>query len=179
MRKLAAPVMALAIIGSAGLSLLQASEGRRLNAYLDPVGIPTICDGHTGPEVRLGLRYTSAQCDALTRQDVAATSAGIARCVTTPLNQNQHDALVVFAYNVGVTSTCKSTLVRRLNAKDFVGAANEFPKWKYATMGTRRVVLQGLVKRRAAERDLFLTRPADVAPRGLLGNLGHILTRSE
>lgn len=75
------------------------------------------------------------------------------RYVSVDLNQNQFDALVSFTYNLGCTSFKNSTLLKKVNLKDFEGAANEFKKWKYSN----GKVLSGLVKRREAERELFLS----------------------
>lgn len=141
------------------MSLIKEHEGIRTSTYLDPVGIPTVCYGHTGPEVRLGQRYTLAQCEAILYEDIRKHRAGLNKCITRPLNQNQWDAVTSFAFNVGVSKSCSSTLVRKINRGDLAGAAAEFPKWKYA--GGR--VLNGLIKRRASERALFLAAPANVS----------------
>lgn len=157
-KRLAAPLVATAIMGSVGLSMLQAHEGLRLKTYIDPVGIPTVCYGHTGPDVRMGQTYTPAQCEAILLRDLAIHRAGIERCIKTPLTPNQRDAVVSFAFNVGVPKACKSTLARKLNARDYIGAADEFPKWKFGEVRGRMIVLPGLVDRRRDERKLFLTK---------------------
>jgi lysozyme len=150
-----AATAAAAVIGASGLTLIKVSEGRRLQTYIDPVGIPTVCYGHTGPDVRLGQRYTPEQCDAILLKDIKVHRDGVMRCTRVPLNQNQSDAVVSLAFNIGVSRYCNSTLARKLNAGDYAGAANEFPKWTYA--GGQQ--LPGLVTRREAERRLFLTPP--------------------
>lgn len=76
--------------------------------------------------------------------------------VEVPLNQNQFDALASFTYNLGETNLSSSTLLKKLNAKDYTGASNEFLKWNRA--GGK--VLNGLVRRREAERNLFLKKTA-------------------
>lgn len=144
------------VLGVVGVSHIQVSEGKVNRTYLDPVGIPTICYGHTGPEVRLGQKLTDEQCTALLHKDIEIVRAGLNRCITTKLNQNQSAAVVSIAFNAGVSKICKSTLVRKINAGDHAGAANEFLKWKYATSNGRLIVLPGLVKRREAERNLYL-----------------------
>lgn len=156
-KRLLASVTAAAVIGAGGLSIVKASEGLRTSTYLDPVGIPTVCYGHTGPDVRMGQTYTRAECEAIVVEDIAKHRAGIERCITAPLTSNQRDAAVSLAFNIGVSRFCGSTLARKLNREDYIGAADEFPKWKYA--GGR--VLRGLVTRRAKERALFLTIPAE------------------
>lgn len=162
-------VASTAAVGALGLSLIKEHEGLRTSAYLDPVGIPTICYGHTGPEVRLGLKYTAAQCETILLQDIAKHRKGLDRCVKTELNPNQWDALTSFAFNVGVSRACNSTMVRKINAGDLDGAAAEFPKWKYA--GGR--VLPGLVKRREHERLLFV-KPYTCAPRDVKVTYNHL-----
>jgi len=153
LKRLLAPIAASAVIGAAGLSLIQESEGLRLKTYRDPVGIPTVCYGHTGPDVRMGQVYTREQCAAILIRDIRVHRDGIRRCVTAPLNQNQQDAVVSLAFNVGVPTTCRSTLVRKLNARDYAGASKEFDRWVYAS-GRK---LPGLVTRRNREQALFNT----------------------
>lgn len=160
--------MATAVVGAACLSMVQAHEGLRLKPYYDPVGIPTVCYGHTGPDVKMGTTYTVAQCDRILIQDLSKHRAGIERCITAPLTANQRDAVVSFAFNLGVTKTCKSTLVRKLNRRDYIGAADEFPKWDKARVNGRLVALRGLTKRRAAERALFLTPMSQAASQARL-----------
>jgi lysozyme len=156
-RKLKAPLAAIAVMGAVGISQLQAHEGLRTRAYLDPVGIPTICYGHTGPDVKMGMVWSRAKCEATLLKDIAVHRAGVEKCVHAPMTPNQRDAVVSFAFNVGVPKFCRSTMARKLNARDYIGAADEFPRWKYARVRGRNVVLRGLVKRRTAERNLFLT----------------------
>lgn len=145
------------VMGAAGLALVKEHEGLRTSAYIDPVGIPTICYGHTGPDVRMGLRYTPAQCEQVLLRDIQFHRAGMERCIKRPLTPNQRDAVVSFAFNVGVPKACSSTLVRHLNAGNDRAAAAEFPKWDKARVDGRLVALRGLTKRRAVEQALFLT----------------------
>lgn len=124
-------------------------EGRRHEVYLDPVDIPTVCDGITGPGVRPGdAPRSDAQCDALLVQRLQATDAAIKPCVHRPMAPGQHAAFLSFAYNAGAARFCKSTMVRKFNAGDAAGACAELSKWVYAGPN----VLPGLVKRRAEER---------------------------
>jgi len=159
MPKRLVPVVAVAAIGAAGLMLTQQSEALRLSAYRDPVGIPTICYGHTGPEVHLGLTYTKQQCDLILWQDIQAhqpviLSGNPRNCIgNAPLTPNQRDALTDFIINVGTGKFCGSTMARKLKARDYLGAADELPKWKYADGKP----LAGLIKRRRCERDLYFT----------------------
>lgn len=148
---------------AAALPLIVLFEGTRPTAYLDPVSIPTICRGHTG-NVRLGETATVEQCDDLTVQDLLKAKAAMESCVTVPLNDNQRAAFTSFVFNVGpgkqgvkdgfciLKSGRPSTLVSKLNARDYAGACNQLPLWVTAGGQT----LPGLVKRRAAERELCL-----------------------
>lgn len=159
MKKLVAPLVALAVIGAPGLALIKDFEGVRYKPYRDPVGIATVCYGHTGKDVDaaliLGTVYTPAQCDAILVEDIRVHRAGLNKCVRVTLNENQWDALTSFAFNLGVAKACGSTLVRYVNAGRFYSASLEFPKWNKAG-GT---VLRGLSRRREAERALFVTPP--------------------
>jgi lysozyme len=134
-----------------GLALIQSFEGLRLRAYRDATGIPTIGYGSTRG-VRLGMVITPEQATARLREDVADAEAAVRRLVTVPITQGQFDALVSFTYNLGAGNLAKSTLLELLNLADYAGAANQFPRWIKA--GGKN--LRGLVRRRAAERALFL-----------------------
>jgi len=140
-------------ISDAGLGLIKEFEGLRLDAYRCPAGFWTIGYGHTGPDVFRGKTITEAEADALLREDVRTAEAVVDRSVTVPLSDNAFSALVPFVFNIGATAFAHSTLLRKLNAGDVVGAADEFPKWRLSN----GKVLSGLVRRRAAERALFLT----------------------
>lgn len=144
-------VLAASLAGAVGMAgvLVTKFEGRSLVAYLDPVGIPTICEGVTSG-VRLGQTKTPAQCDALLQQELTIAMAGVDRNVTKPQPETRRAALASFVYNVGETQFKASTLLRKLNAGDARGACAELSRWVYA-QGTK---LAGLVKRRAAEREL-------------------------
>ena len=93
------------------------------------------------------------EAEALLAADLKTAESGVSRLVSVPLAQNQFDALVSFAYNLGAASLMSSTLLRKLNAGDYNDAADELPRWVYA--GGR--VLPGLVRRRNAEQRLFLS----------------------
>ena len=99
------------------------------------------------------MTITPATADSLLSSGVVQYEKGVTGLVKVAVNQNQFDALVDFAYNLGVNALAGSTLLKKLNAGDFAGAADEFPKWNKA--GGK--VLKGLVRRRAAERSLFLS----------------------
>ena len=145
-------------MGVGGVTLLTTSEGYVPRTYLDSGGIPTVCTGHTGPDVIRGRTYTQAECAAFLEKDIRIAAKGLQACVTQPLTVNQRGALISLTFNVGVSRVCKSTLVRKLNAGDFGGASQEFPKWSYARVNGKLIVLRGLATRRAAEQRLFLTK---------------------
>lgn len=159
-QRIAAGLAALAI-SAAGLTLVKHHEGKVLAGYKDPVGIVTACYGHTAT-AKLGKKYTVAECEALLKQDVAVTEAAIKRLVKVPITQDQYDALVSFVFNVGPTAFAKSTLLRKLNAGDCWGAANELPRWDKAGGKT----LPGLTRRRNDERISFI-KACHVPPKAL------------
>ena len=129
--------------------LVMLYEGTVLQSYRDPIGIITACVGHTGPELRMGQRYTRQQCEDMLYGDLLKHADAL-NCIKTPLADNQKAAFLSFAFNVGNGAFCKSTLVRKANAGDLMGACAELSRWVMA--GGRE--LPGLVKRRAAEREL-------------------------
>lgn len=134
-----------------GLNLIKKFEGLSLQAYQCSAGVWTIGYGHTRG-VRPGDIIDEAQAGIFLRRDVAASESTVMRFVTVVLNQHQFDALVSFVFNLGSGNFAASTLLRKLNAGDYAGAADEFPRWVHA--GGKS--LPGLVRRRAAERTLFL-----------------------
>lgn len=144
-------ILAVSLAGATGMAgvLVSNFEGRSLVAYLDPVGIPTICEGVTRG-VRLGQTKTPAQCDALLQAELSIAMAGVDRNVAKPQPETRRAALASFVYNVGEPQFKASTLLRKLNAGDARGACAELSRWVYA-QGKK---LQGLVNRRAAEREL-------------------------
>lgn len=135
-----------------GISLIKEFEGLSLDAYMCSAGVLTIGYGHTGG-VQKGDRITEKKAEELLQDDLKKFENGVLRLVRVPLNQNQFDALVSFAFNLGVGNLGKSTLLRKLNDRDFKGAAAEFVRWNKA--GGRE--LDGLTRRRNAEAELFST----------------------
>jgi lysozyme len=127
-------------------------EGCRLTAYLCPAGVPTIGYGATGPDVRLGLTWTLAQANARFVVDLARFGGSVDRLLeAAPTTQGQFDALVSFAYNLGIGALGKSTLLKDHKAGLYAAAKGQFALWNRSG-GT---VLPGLVKRRAAEAALY------------------------
>ena len=139
------------------LNIIEKSEGLRLYPYLCPAKIPTIGYGSTHYEngIAVTLKDPSITKDraiSLMINTLANYVSAVNRMVHVPINQDQFDALVDFAYNAGVSAFQTSTLLRLLNAHDYNGASEEFGKWIHAD----GKVLQGLVTRRELERKLFL-----------------------
>ena len=147
--RVAAVALSLSV---AGAGAIVAHEGLRKVAYIDPVGVVTVCAGHT-KTAELGQVKTEAECKELLKQDVKHAEAAVKRLVKVPLTQEQFDALASFVFNVGETSFAKSTLLKKVNAFDCWGAGKEFMRWTYA--GGQQ--LTGLVVRRADERKQWET----------------------
>lgn len=143
-------------ISPSGIDLICNFEGKRLAAYDDGVGVWTIGFGTTvypnGIKVMKGDTCTEAQAKTYMAHDLKKFEATVNKAVTVQLNQNQFDALVSLAYNIGTNAFSKSTLVKKLNANDIRGAADQFDVWVNA--GGKR--MQGLVNRRTVEKALFL-----------------------
>ena len=123
-------------------------EGERLETYLDPVGIPTVCYGETDAALTMRWRFSRDECRALLGASLMQHALELDRCITRPLPPHQAAAVLSWGYNSGSGAACRSTLVRKLNAGEPFCA--ELSRWTYA--GGRQ--LPGLVKRRAEERAL-------------------------
>lgn len=133
-------------------ALIKEFEGLRLNAYRCPAGVLTIGYGHTSG-VKEGMSITEVEANALLDQDVSIAAEQVKSVVKVNLNANQLDALIDFVFNLGIGNLRSSTLLKKLNAGDYTGAAEEFSKWIYSG----KTVLPGLVRRREIEKQLFLT----------------------
>ena len=144
------------VVSLFGVDLICGFEGLRLKAYDDGVGVWTIGFGTTiypnGIRVKKGDTCTEAQAKAYMAHDLKKFESAVNNAVTVPINQNQFDALVSLAYNIGTGAFSKSTLVKKLNAGDIRGAADQFDVWVNA--GGKR--MQGLANRRAKEKEVFL-----------------------
>jgi len=134
-----------------GLDFIQDVEGCKLFAYLDTGGVWTIGVGHTGPEVVKGLSCTMGQAMVWLAEDVREAEDAINKAVKVSLTQNQFDALVSFVFNVGVGAFLSSTLLKKLNAGDYEGAAGQFPRWNK----DNGKEIAGLTKRRHLEQSVF------------------------
>ena len=145
-------------ISEKGLSMIERFEGCLLKASNKLDGVWTIGYGQTGSyygkRVRRGMTTTKAEAHAWLRDHSIKTyEDAVTQAVKVPLNQHQFDALVSFAYNVGVGALKQSTALRKLNAGDYAGAADALTMWTKCN----GKVLAGLVRRRKEERALFLT----------------------
>jgi lysozyme len=139
-------------LGSAGEALIKSFETLKLAAYLDQRGRWTIGWGHTGPGVIENLTCTPEEAEAWFQDDTQAAVNGVDTSITTNVTQNQFDALVSFTFNVGVGAEGHSTMAKLINARDFAGAAAQFPLWDHVD----GVPNAGLLRRRQAEQALFL-----------------------
>ena len=144
-------------VSNKGVDLICEFEGKRLVAYDDGVGVWTIGFGTTvypnGVKVKKGDICTEAQAKEFMKHDLIQFKHTVNESVKVPLNQNQFDALVSLAYNIGSSAFKSSTLVKKLNTGDYQGAADQFDVWINA--GGKR--MQGLVNRRDREKLLFLS----------------------
>ncbi|MDM3502442.1 lysozyme [Enterobacter hormaechei] len=140
-----------------GIALIKQFEGCKLTAYQDSVGVWTIGYGWTQPvdgkSIRAGMTIKQETAERLLKTGLVSYESDVSRLVKVGLTQGQFDALVSFTYNLGSRSLSTSTLLRKLNAGDYTGAADEFLRWNKA--GGK--VLNGLTRRREAERALFLS----------------------
>jgi len=135
-----------------GLALTESFEGCALIPYQDVAGVWTDGYGNTRNVVP-GQAITQAQAEADLLRNVADAVAAVNRLVHIAMSQDEFDSLVDFTFNLGVGNFAGSTLLKLLNARDIEGAANEFAKWSKAGGN----VVAGLLRRRLAERALFVT----------------------
>lgn len=150
--KLQQSLIAASVAGSVSIAgvLIQSQEGIKYTTYLDPVGIPTVCAGVTGPDVKMGKTYTKQECDALLYKHMQPAIKAVDESVKVKLNDYQKAALYSFTYNAGVGAFKSSTMLKKLNAGNTKGACDELRRWTYA--GGKQ--WKGLVTRREIEREL-------------------------
>jgi lysozyme len=141
-------------INSAGLALIKEFEGLRLDSYICAGGVETVGWGHTGPDVKHPMKITLQQAEGFLKADLAKFEAGVERLIgDADVNDNMYSACVSLAYNIGLAAFERSTVLKRIRLGNKMGAANAFLMWNRA--GGR--VLPGLMRRREAERKLFLS----------------------
>lgn len=139
----------LAATISIATAVVASFEGLRTTAYLDPIGIPTICYGHTAT-AKIGDSKTPAECKEQLSKDLLIAIQDVESRVKVDMTVERRAALVSFVYNVGGTKFGSSTLLKKLNGGDVRSACAELSKWVYAG----GVKFKGLVTRRAEERAL-------------------------
>lgn len=136
-----------------GIDLIKKFEGLSLKVYDDAIGLKTIGYGHLIKKCEMFTTLTQQQAEDLLAKDLKQFEASVTTSVKVALTQNQFDALVSFAFNLGMANLNSSTLLKKLNAGDITGASNEFVRWNKA--GGKPLV--GLTRRRLAEKELFLS----------------------
>jgi lysozyme len=139
-------------INQAGLDIIKKWEGCELTAYQDGGGVWTIGVGHT-KDVQEGDEITEDQADVYLQDDLKDAISAVESAVHVFIYDNQFAACTSLAFNIGGGAFTSSTLVKKLNAGDVKGAANEFPRWNK----DNGVEVKGLTYRRYGEQQLFLT----------------------
>ena len=144
-------------INERGIEMVKSFEGLALRPYVCAGGVVSVGYGctvsRTGGPFNLDMESISeTEAEALLVRDLESSEGWVSRLIKTALTENQYSALTSFTFNVGAGALQRSTLRMKLNRSEYQGAADEFPKWRMA--GGR--ILAGLVRRRAAERALFL-----------------------
>ena len=150
------PLQRRAAILALATAIAVPAEGLRQAAYRDPVGIVTICYGTTSG-VKMGEYRTMDQCRASLNADMNEAVNIVERCAKSTLSAYQTAAFADAVYNLGPTIVCdakRSTLARKLQAGDTIGACEQLPRWNKARVAGVMVPLPGLTKRREAERAL-------------------------
>lgn len=141
-------------ISEAGVNLIKSFEGCKLEVYKCPAGIWTIGYGHTGPDVTSGLSIDEQEAESLLYDDLAQFENGVNKLTCElDITQGMFDALVCFAYNVGLDALARSTLLKLLKQNKVLEASEHFKRWNKA--GGQE--LAGLTRRRNAEAELFLS----------------------
>ena len=144
-------------INEHGIEIVKNFEGISLKPYLCPANVWTVGYGATvgsdgGPIDPDMEPISETEAEALLLRDLESSEGWVSRLIKTALTENQYSALTSFTFNVGAGALQRSTLRMKLNRSEYENAADEFPKWKFAN----KRILAGRVRRRAAERALFL-----------------------
>jgi lysozyme len=145
-------------VSRAAVDLIKRFEGYRMKAAQLADGRWTLGYGHT-LTARAGTSVSEQDAEALLLYDLITVAHAVNENTYTPLNQNQFDALVCFAFNIGTENFIRSGVLRRLNEGSVLQAASAMEMWRKADFEGERIVIDALVRRRAAERALFLTPP--------------------
>lgn len=147
-------IAACLALSAAGATAIIGHEGWENEPYRDIAGVWTVCAGHTAT-VQPGVALSDAQCRELLIKDSREAQRAVQRLVKVPITQDQFDALVSFSFNLGAGALQSSTLLRKLNAGDCLGAAAEFPRWNKARVNGVLRPVKGLTTRRLAEQAAF------------------------
>lgn len=149
-------------LNRAGLDLIKRFERLRLKAYKDSAGVWTIGYGTTaragvGIKPRPGMTITEVEAEHYLEKALRNTENAVNRLIRAPINENQFSAYVSLAYNIGVGAFARSSTLRYFNAGDVEQAAKNILLWNKITVDGKRRTSRGLVRRREAEQNLFLT----------------------
>ncbi|MDC0191416.1 lysozyme [Rhodospirillales bacterium] len=144
-------------INERGIEIVKRFEGLALRFYVCDGGVVSVGHGATrgwdGRPFNMDMEpITEAEAEAFLVRDLESAEGWVRRLIKTSLSENSFSALVSFTFNVGAGALQRSILRMKLNRGEYQGASDEFPKWKFAN----KRILAGLVRRRAAERSLFL-----------------------
>ena len=144
-------------INERGIEMVKSFEGLALRPYVCAGGVNSEGYGatrsSTGRPIDQDMEpITEAEAETLLIRDLESSEGWVSRLIKTALTENQYSALTSFTFNVGAGALQRSTLRMKLNREEYQGAADEFPKWKFSN----KRILAGLVRRRAAEKALFL-----------------------
>lgn len=142
-----------------GIAFITECEGCELEPYYDQAGYLTVGVGHLldGPDDPYNRTITQEESDELLTGDLAETEDCLDNCIQVPVDQNQYNAVASLTFNIGTGAFSDSTLLKKLNASDYPGAADQFLVWNKITVDGEKVVSEGLSNRREKERELFLT----------------------
>ena len=142
-------------ISQKGIDLIKKFETFVDHIYICPAGKPTIGYGHVVLNSdSFPVKISQKEADTLLHIDVQQFIRLVHKQVKVPLTQGQFDALVCFSFNTGCIG---KTMLKKLNNKDYPGCAEEFDKWVFATVKGEKIKLSGLIVRRKAEKELFLS----------------------
>lgn len=145
-------------ISDLGLGLIKSFEGFSSTIYICPAGYPTIGYGHLVRADEAAFfkdGISVAEGEELLRKDAKSAERAVLKYISVPLTDGEFDSLVSFTFNLGAGALQSSTLRRKLNRSDYDGASCEFKRWVWA--GGRK--LSGLIRRRKAESNMFLSLP--------------------
>jgi lysozyme len=148
-------------VSKIAINLIKEYEGFKDYAYIDTDGTPVIGYGLSrigGIPVQIGDRISSTQADAALNSHLQEIHRELHKVIKVDLSDRQLSALASISFNVGIDSIKSSTLVAKINAKDYPGAADEFLRWDKANLQGTLVQMPGLTRRRVAERQLFLNQ---------------------